>query len=104
VGAAVALGVGGASAVVGAVFGGLALAKKGELGPVCPEPNQCARSAQGTVDAMNAFATVSTVGVVAAVAGAAAGTILLITDGGPASRTSTTLSIGPGYAGFRVRF
>jgi hypothetical protein len=104
-GAVIAFGAGGASAVAGAVFGALALKKKGELDGTCPQKNQCPSSEQGTIDAMSTFATVSTIGLTAAVAGAGVGTILLLTGDRPAApRAGTTLSIGPGYAAVRGWF
>ena len=103
-GPAIAFGVGGAGALMGAVFGALAIRNKGELDATCPQKNRCPGSEQGTLDAMNAFAAVSTAGVVAAVAGAGVGTILLLTDDRSAPRAPVTLSFGPAYAGVRGWF
>jgi hypothetical protein len=105
-GAYVAFGAGGVGAVVGAVFGGLAVVKKGNLAGVCPTRDDCASSSQGTIHAMNAFATTSTVGVVAAAAGVVTGTLLLVTSAppSPAPRGGAAIAIGPGRASIRVSF
>ncbi len=103
-GEAVAFGLAGTSALVGTVFGALALKNKATLDGMCPQKDQCAIGSQGTIDAMSTFATVSTVALVAAAAGAGVGTFLLLTDDRPAPRAAMTLSIGPAHAGVRGWF
>jgi tetratricopeptide (TPR) repeat protein len=105
VGAAIAFGVGGASAVAGALFGAFAIKNKKDLDDLCPLKSACPKSAQGTIDAMNTFALVSTIGVAVAVAGAGVGTVLIATDTKTARPTSSLSPvIGPGYAGIRGSF
>jgi hypothetical protein len=104
-GAVTAFGVGGAGVVVGAVFGALALVDKSALDRVCPQRDQCASSAQGTLSAMSGFAAASTAGFVVAGAGAGVGTLLLLTDGRAApARVALSPSIGPGFTGLRGSF
>jgi hypothetical protein len=90
-GAVIAFGAGGLSALVGVAFGALALKDKGSLDGVCPQKDQCAIGSQGTIDALNTFATVSTVGLVAAAASAGVGTFFLLTEPRPTPTTTMTL-------------
>jgi hypothetical protein len=106
-GAAVAFALGGAGAIAGGVFGGLAIKKRSELDGVCMPKDQCPATAQGTIDAMNTFATVSTVGVVTAGVGVGVGVVLLVTGREPASSTpgpTATPILGPGFVGVRGTF
>jgi hypothetical protein len=106
VGAAVAFGVGGAAAVVGAVAGALALKDKDDLDGVCPQKASCPVGEQGTINAMKALATVTNVAVPVAVAGVGVGAALLLWDDrrGPASGAALTFTVGPGTAGLRGSF
>ena len=107
--AAVAFSLGGAGLVVGAVMGGLALHEARTLDQLCQPKNQCPATAQGSIDAMNHLASGSTVGFGVLVAGAALGTVLLVTGGSgakaaPASSATATPWIGPGALGVRGTF
>lgn len=74
-GAIIGYAVAGAGAVVMGVFGGLALAEESELASGCGELGTCS---DAEVADANTFALVSDVGLGVALAGAAAGTVLLI--------------------------
>jgi hypothetical protein len=68
----VALGVGGAAVVVGAITGVMAMSKAGDCkNKIC--------SSQSTLDSAKSMATISTVGFGVGLAGIALGTILLVT-------------------------
>jgi hypothetical protein len=99
----VALGVGGAGLVLGGVTGGLAIGKHGDLALACP--NGCPPGEQANLDSFHTLAALSTVGFILAGAGAAAGTILLLT----APRKSpgdprVTPVVGLGYLGAKGTF
>lgn len=87
----VALGVGAVGLGVGAVFGLIALGKKGDLDDACPSKVCPSSAQQDTIDSGKTFATVSTVGFVVGVVGAGVGTVLLLT-GGSTSASSTAAS------------
>jgi hypothetical protein len=74
--AAVAFGVAGASAILTAVFGSLALAKKNDLVTACGGTS-CPPSQQGTYNDASAFASAANVGLVIAGVAAAAGVVLV---------------------------
>jgi hypothetical protein len=78
----VALSVGGAGLLVGGISGVLALGKRSEVdkSALCPD-SHCPRSMQGTVNSLNSFRTVSTIGFIAGGAFAAAGLALELTAG-----------------------
>jgi hypothetical protein len=101
----VALGVGGAGLVLGAVTGGLAVGKHGELGSACSE-GHCPASQQDTIDAYHLMGTLSTVGFIVGGASAATGVILLLTAPRtqPAKEAKLTPVIGPGYLGAEGKF
>jgi hypothetical protein len=106
-GAIVSFALGGAFAIAGGTFGGLALKDKSALDGLCVPKNRCPASAQGTIDGMNTFATVSTITLGAALAGVGVGVVLLVTSGGAAPRApAAAISpwIGPGSAGLRGSF
>jgi len=73
----VGFGVGAAGLVVGAIGGGVALAEKGKLGPLC-EGLSCDPSAKKIVSSGRTWATVSTVGFVVGGVGVAAGIVGLL--------------------------
>lgn len=102
----VALGVGAAGLVLGAVTGGLAIGKHGTLGAVCSADGHCPANQQGTVDAYHLMGTLSTVGFVVGGAGAAAGVILLLTAprAQPVNAAKLTPVIGLGYLGAEGKF
>ena len=86
----VALGVGAAGLAVGAIFGGMALGKKGDLDDACPG-GTCAPGQQGTIDDGRAFGVVSTVGFIVGGVAVAAGVYLWLRS----SPKSSTASTGP---------
>lgn len=76
----VAFGVGAAGLAVGAIFGAMAMGKKGELEDVCgPNRTACPASSQSDLDSGKTFGTVSTIGFVVGGVGVAAGAVMLIT-------------------------
>lgn len=74
----VAFGIGGAGLLVGTITGIVAISKKGSL--ECPN-NHCPPSQHDKLDSANTMATVSTIGFGVGLAGAALGTVLLLTSG-----------------------
>jgi hypothetical protein len=84
----VLLGVGGAGLVTGGITGIMALSKKGDL--ECPE-DRCPPSQHDTLDNANTLALVSTIGFGVGVAGAVAGTVLLLTGGS----SDSSAQVGP---------
>lgn len=74
----VALGVGGAGLVFGAVTGVLALGKHGDLADKCPD-SKCPNDVSGDVDSYKTMGTLSTVGFVVGAVGVAAGAVLWFT-------------------------
>ena len=91
----IALGVGGASLILGAVFGGLASGKQSSLDEVCVE-GLCPASAQADIDSMNTFASVSTATFIIGGVGVALGATLLgIGLASGDSGESVGLFIGP---------
>jgi len=74
----VAIGVGGAGLIVGAITGGLAMGKHGELSDNCTD-GKCPATEQDNLDSFNTFGTVSTVGFIAGGVLAATGVVLLLT-------------------------
>lgn len=99
----VALGVGGAGLILGGVTGGLAIGKHGDLAIACPKG--CPPAQQGELDSFHTLATLSTVGFVLGGAGAATGTILLLTaPKKSASEPRVTPVLGLGYLGAKGTF
>jgi hypothetical protein len=94
VGAVLAIGLGGAGAVVGAIAGGLMLSKRGEISAACmdaPGGVSLCKNNDG-VSAGNAAKTlglVSSVGWVTALAGLGVGTVLLVTEPATAKPSSS---------------
>ena len=100
----VSLGVGGAGLVVGAIFGGLALGKKGSLDGECTPTKICGPGAQSDLDAAQAFGTVSTVGFIVGGVGAAAAIVLFLwpdpkPEAAPKSGVFLRPLLGPGSVG-----
>ena len=89
----VALGVGVVGVGVGAVFGLLALGKKGDLDDACTNKVCPSTSQQDTIDSGQNFATVSTVGFIVGAAGIGIGTVLLLTNS--SSSSSSTAANNP---------
>jgi hypothetical protein len=82
-----AFGVGAVGVGVGAVFGVLALGKKGDLDSAC-KAKVCGSAQQDTIDSGKSFATVSTIGFVVGAVGIGVGTALLLTGGSSAPAAS----------------
>jgi hypothetical protein len=77
-----ALGVGAVGLAVGAIFGVVAIDKKGQLDKRCQPASACPPGTQSLIDDANTMATVSTVGFVIGGIGIAAGvTFLLLPTG-----------------------
>lgn len=74
----VAIGLGGAGLVAGAIAGGLAIAKKGGLDDDCPN-GECSPEFHGDVDSFQTTRLVSTVGLIAGGVLAAGGLVLVLT-------------------------
>lgn len=102
----VAYGVGAAGLVLGGVFGGLTLAKKGDydaLRAADPVDGKAVNQAAGDG---RAFAIVSDVGFLVAIAGAATGTVFwVLSPGGPERKKtgSVTASVGVSPGGMTLR-
>jgi hypothetical protein len=96
----VLMGAGAAVLTGGAVFGYLALDKKGSLDGKCPN-DTCVAGSKGTLDSANQYATVSTILVGTGAAAFALGTILYFTSG-PSSSSEEHPPVGfkaRGYVG-----
>jgi hypothetical protein len=103
----VGIGVGGAGLVVGAITGGLALAKHGDLTSTCPGghcPPGSQSVNQSKIDSFNTMAAVSTAGFVVGGVLAATGVILVATSPKPKTTGGITPFIGLGNAGVLGRF
>lgn len=87
----VAFGVGGAGLAVGAVFGLLALGKKGDLDDSCKDKVCPSNAQQDTIDSGKTLGTVSTIGFAVGIVGAGVGMVLLLTSRSPSTATATTL-------------
>jgi hypothetical protein len=74
----VALGVGAAGLVVGAVGGVLAIQARGDLVDACPN-DRCSAEQQETLDSYERWGTISTVGFIVSGVGVATGLTLLLT-------------------------
>jgi hypothetical protein len=100
-----ALGVGGAGLLVGAIIGGVEVAKHGELSKNCPG-SQCPPSEYGTLDSYHSLSNVPVVGFALGGVLAATGVALVVTapKAGPASEAWLAPLIGPGFAGLKGRF
>ncbi|MEZ4443199.1 MAG: hypothetical protein R3B72_29155 [Polyangiaceae bacterium] len=79
----VTMGIGGAALVLGAITGGLALAKKSALDDACPTPVSCPADRQGDIDSMTRLAHASTAGLVIGAVAVGLGTVLLLLDAEP---------------------
>jgi hypothetical protein len=99
----VAVGVGGAALLVGAITGGLAIAKHGDLAKACPDPHLCTNSEISSYDTLGG---VSTVAFVFGGALAVTSIVLLVTapDAKPATEAAVVPVLGPGWVGAKGRF
>jgi hypothetical protein len=89
----VTLGVGAAGVAAGSAFGLLALGKKSDLEPLCPN-GSCPASAQTTLDEANRWATLSTGSWVVGALSLACGTYLHFANTGERA-PATALRLGP---------
>jgi hypothetical protein len=96
----VALGVGGASLIVGGVAGGLAITKHSQLSDECPN-DTCGSTQSANVDTYRRLGTIADVGFIVGGVGIATGIILLVTQPKETSAAGTKLTpyIGLGGAG-----
>jgi hypothetical protein len=104
----VAIGVGAAGLIVGAITGGLAIGKHGDLEDSCPN-GQCPETQQDTLDSYNTLGTVSTITFIAGGVVAAVGIVLVVigSTGGSTEQAAlehTTLELGPGSLRLRGTF
>ena len=103
----VALGLGGAGLVVGAVTGGIAMSQGSDLQDRCPD-NQCLRSdAEDDLNSANSIATVSTISFIAGGVLTAVGVVgLVVTMGGDEEEAAVRIEpvVGPGALGLRGSF
>lgn len=87
-------GVGVAGVIAGAIFGGLALGKKGEAAPNClPDFSKCTTAGKASVDDAMTFGTISTIGFIAGGVLAAVGITLFVVA--PSSKERVTAFITP---------
>jgi PEGA domain len=98
------IGVGGAGLILGAIAGGMALGKHGELQKICPS-GHCTDQ-QSAITSYDLVGGLATAGFVAGGILAATGVVLVIVA--PRERAHETAwiapRIGPGYAGVEGRF
>jgi hypothetical protein len=105
----IGIGVGAAGLLVGAITGGLAIGKHGELEDNC-QNNSCPPDQEDNLDSYRTLGTVSTVGFIVGGVLAATGIVLVIVgstgDSGaePAEEATLTTQIGPGSIGATLRF
>ncbi len=91
------LGVGVAGAIVGGIFGGLAIGKKNDATPNCTSDfSRCNTAGKASVDDAMTFATISTIGIIAGGVLAAAGlTVFLLAPKSKEGSPSVTVSFSP---------
>jgi hypothetical protein len=103
-GAILSFTLGGALAITGGAFGGLALKDRSDLDALCKVKDKCPASADGKVDALKTVASISTVSFVAAAAAVGVGVVLIaIPDAGRGGKTANAW-IGPGSVGIAGSF
>ncbi len=90
----IALGIGGAGLVVGAVTGGLAIDKRSSLESAC-DNKQCAPDLHGDVDTYGTLRIVSGVGLIAGGVLAAAGIVLVVVGSTTSTEGTTAVRLGP---------
>lgn len=91
-----ALAVGGAGLVLGAVTGGLALGKHGDLNTACPGGSCTTAASQSTLSSYHTLGALSTVGFIVMVAGGGGGlTMLLMAPKSDSQPPPATASIRP---------
>jgi len=106
----IGLGLGGAGLVLGAVTGGLAIGKHGDLTDSCPD-GRCPADQQDNLDSYETMGTLSTIGFIAGGVLAGAGLVLVLVapsgDGDGADQAGApalTATVGPGSVSATVRF
>jgi hypothetical protein len=97
----VSLGVGGAGLIFGSVLGLMALGSKGQLDLACSS-KICPQGMQGTIDQLNTYATLSSVGFGVGIAGAAVGVVLLVTGTGSSEQAPAPKQASSGTKGLRL--
>ncbi len=90
--------------IFGGAFGGAALSKSASLDGRCNDGLCPGPSAQGEIDNMNLFATLSTVGFAVAAAGAALGAVGVVFTLQQDAPSETALVLGPTGGALRLRF
>lgn len=101
----VGFGVAGAAVIAGAITGGMALARREELGKGCPTMQDCPIALQPLQVEGKVFGDSSTVMFTIAAAAAAGGTGLLLVGSRPSNpKPEVGLSIGAGAISIRGRF
>ncbi len=104
-GPAIALGVGGAGLLVGAIAGGLSFGVAGDIRATCGDELECPRSLKSRVEEGKAFGYVSTVAFALAGTGAAVGVVLLVLPAGKKGEpTRTAIAVGPGFLSLKGAF
>jgi hypothetical protein len=102
----IAFGVGGAGLVVGSVTGIMAISLHSDLSSKCPDDN-CPNNLHSDVTRFHTLGTVSGIGFGVAVAGAATGTVLLLTGASSdhaSKRAAVWPVVGLGQIGMGGRF
>jgi hypothetical protein len=106
----IGLGIGGAGLIVGAITGGLAMGKHGDLSDNCPDGN-CPADQQDTLDSYETMGTISTIGFIAGGVLAATGLVLVLVapsgDGDGADQAGSptlTTEVGLGHLRATLRF
>ena len=103
----VGIGVGGAGLLAGAIAGGLAAAKHGDIATQCPNghcPMGTETKIQPDIDTYNAMGTASTIGLAAGGVLAVAGIVLVATAPRAPQQAGWSPVIGPGYVGAQGKF
>jgi hypothetical protein len=100
----VGIGVGGAALAMGAITGGLALAKHGDLAKACPD-GHCVNQ-QDALSSYHTMGLLSTIGFISGGAVAATGVVLAIVapKPKPAKEARITPLVGPTFVGAQGRF
>jgi hypothetical protein len=101
----VGLAAGGAGLALGAIMGGLVIAKHGDLAPQC-QGGHCKPSLQPQLDTYSMYGAVSTAGFIAGGVLAATGIVLVVTapKAPPAVGVTVVPVLGPTWAGLEGRF
>jgi hypothetical protein len=105
---AIAFGAGGAGLLVGAITGGMAFSRAGDIRKLCGDDLVCPESSRDKVDLEGAkgFGYASTVGFVVAGIGVAAGVALLLLPIGKKKEepARAAVVVGPGFLGVKGTF